>query len=246
MAAGKRHYPPADRHQPQLPHPHHRPHPLPYLVHGTARTTTSMPRGCGSFRVRGPGGWYAPRPAVPRGDLSGRIRPGAPCGHRCRLASGARWHTRYPSAYPVAHAARPHPAPPRDPRGLRGLRGGCAGWDPRGARQDRQDPAGIAGPARASCRVPSPRKRCTHATWVRLLWSERWRAGPPGRHARGSGQLQRATASPASPISPASPGVPGRDAAPPLPGSYPVDRAYPVDPVPPRGLNPPDKPYPPG
>jgi len=31
------------QHQPQLPHPYHRPHPLLYLVPGAARTTTSMP-----------------------------------------------------------------------------------------------------------------------------------------------------------------------------------------------------------
>jgi hypothetical protein len=48
-----------------------------------------------------------------RGDLSGRIRPAAPCGHRCRLALGTRWYTGYRRTYPVAHAARPDPAPPR-------------------------------------------------------------------------------------------------------------------------------------
>src|SRR5690349_5821871 len=55
-----------------------------------------------------------PPTARPSGDPATRTSAAAPApqpprGHRCRPGISTLWHTGYPSTYPVAHAARPHP-----------------------------------------------------------------------------------------------------------------------------------------
>jgi hypothetical protein len=128
----------------------------------------------------GPGGWYVPRPAAPRGNLSGRIRPAGPLRSpvpsrfRCSVAhevpKNVPGGTRSPpsprtAAGPgPARAGRPHRhgclrRPPRDPRGLRGLAGPMR-WmrSPRG-RQERGASPGSGG----SLAWPVPAAGCRHS-----------------------------------------------------------------------------------
>jgi hypothetical protein len=133
-----------------------------------ARLRRKEPRpmrdGCGSWGVRGPGGWYTPRQGGSVVTSVAASASRALCRHRVHrrltcvaAALRARWHTGYPRTWAVAH--RPRPAAPSRARGpapppARGWQSRGRGWHQAHRRHREHHPPPAA--AELTLREPHP------------------------------------------------------------------------------------------